>query len=185
MSEQTVERPTLWDLARTFNLISLSSFGGGLSAWSHEIVVRRRGWLTETEFLSAATLSRLLPGANQINVAVFVGTRLRGYRGAIAAVLGLVSIPFCIIVLLVVGAQSLESPPLRHAMAGLLAAAIGLTLSMVWRTGRKAIVSAVPLALAAATVAMSAFLRLPLWSTLVVLGPLGIYWAWRQAKPPA
>lgn len=180
---EAVAPPSLWDLARTFNQISLSSFGGGLSAWSHEIVVLRRGWLTETEFLSALTLCRLLPGANQVNVAIFVGTRLRGFAGALAAVGGLVAVPFWIIVLLIASAQKLESPALRDVMAGLTAAAIALTLSMVWQTGRKALQSVVPFGLATLTTVMSGLLRAPLWLTLLVVAPLGILWAWRRASP--
>ena len=181
--QKAIAPPSLWDLARTFNQISLSSFGGGLSAWSHEIVVLRRGWLTENEFLSALTLCRLLPGANQVNVAIFVGTRLRGFAGALAAVGGLVAVPFWIIVLLIASAQKLESPALRDVMAGLTAAAIALTLSMVWQTGRKALQSMVPFGLAALTTVMSGLLRAPLWLTLLVAAPLGILWAWRRASP--
>src|SRR5882757_11444362 len=182
-SPQDVAPPSLWDLACTFNRISLSSFGGGLSAWSHEIVVRRRGWLSETEFLSALTLCRLLPGANQVNVAIFVGTRLRGFSGALSAVAGLIAVPFWIIILLIASAQQLDSPTLRHVMGGLTAAAIALTLSMVWQTGRKPLRSAVPFGLAALTTVMSGVLRAPLWLTLLVVAPLGILWAWRQANP--
>lgn len=184
-SPDDVAPPSLWDLARTFNLISLSSFGGGLSAWSHEIVVRRRGWLSETEFLSALTLCRLLPGANQVNVAIFVGTRLRGFTGALAAVGGLIAVPFWIIVLLIASAQRLESPALRDVMAGLTAAAIALTLSMVWQTGHKALESVVPFGLAVVTTVMSGLLRAPLWLTLLVVAPLGVLWAWRRAAPAA
>jgi len=182
-SPQDVAPPSLWDLACTFNRISLSSFGGGLSAWSHEVVVRRRGWLTETEFLSAVTLCRLLPGANQVNVAIFVGTRMRGFSGALAAVGGLIAVPFCIIVTLIAFTSRQESPELRHVMAGLVAAGIALTLSMVWQTGRKALHSAVPVGLAVLTTVMSGFLRMPLWLTLLLLAPPAILWAWRRARP--
>ena len=34
--------------------------------------------MTDEEFLSAMTVCRVLPGANQVNLAVFVGARLRG-----------------------------------------------------------------------------------------------------------
>ncbi|HJS84002.1 MAG TPA: chromate transporter, partial [Acetobacteraceae bacterium] len=71
----------LWDLALTFNRIALESFGGGLSAWSREMVVRQRHWMSDAEFLSAMTICRVFPGANQVNVAVFVGARLRGVAG--------------------------------------------------------------------------------------------------------
>ena len=74
-----------WEIALTFNEISLSSFGGGLSAWSREMVVARKKWMDDPEFLSAMTICRILPGANQVNLAVFVGTKLNGIRGAGAA----------------------------------------------------------------------------------------------------
>ena len=178
-----VEMPSLITLAGVFNGIALASFGGGLSAWSHEIVVQRRGWLTEAEFLSAMTLCRLLPGANQINVAIFVGARMRGFAGALAAVLGLITVPFGIIVSLIAVSSQQESAAVRHILAGLTAAGIGLTLSMVWHTGRKSLRSTVPLSLAAVTVILSGVLRAPLWLTLLLLAPASIVWARRNIRP--
>src|SRR5260370_17507102 len=67
--------PSLWELVLAFNQIALASFGGGLSAWSREIVVVEKKWMLEEEFLSATTMCRILPGANQVNMAVFVGTK--------------------------------------------------------------------------------------------------------------
>ncbi|WP_428542439.1 chromate transporter [Rhodopila sp.] len=179
------EPPSLLKLASTFNGIALASFGGGLSAWSREIVVTRRGWLTEAEFLSAMMLCRLLPGANQVNVAVFVGARMRGALGALAAVLGLITVPFGIILLLIAFAAQQETPAIRHVMAGLTAAGVALTLSMVWHTGRKSLTSAVPLGLAALTAILSGVVRAPLWVTLLLLGSAGIAWAWRRGLPAA
>ena len=80
--------PSLVELALTFNHIALASFGGGLSAWSREVIVVEKGWMAEEEFLSAITMCRILPGANQVNLAVFVGAKFRGVLGAIAAVIG-------------------------------------------------------------------------------------------------
>src|SRR5262245_66468225 len=80
--------PSLLELALTFNHIALASFGGGLSAWSREVIVVEKGWMAEEEFLSAITMCRILPGANQVNLAVFVGAKFRGGGGAIGAVGG-------------------------------------------------------------------------------------------------
>ena len=60
MSEPPV---SIWRIALVFNRISLSSFGGGLSAWSRRVVVEEQRWMEEAEFLSAMTLCRVLPGA--------------------------------------------------------------------------------------------------------------------------
>ena len=78
-------RVTHFELAMAFNYIALASFGGGLSAWSREMLVVRKRWMDDDEFLSAMTMCRILPGANQVNMAVFAGTKMRGGSGALAA----------------------------------------------------------------------------------------------------
>lgn len=181
-----VPPPTVWELARTFNGIALASFGGGLSAWSREIVVQRRGWMTETEFLSAMTICRLLPGANQVNVAIFVGARMHGLSGAAAAVAGLVALPFVIVVGLCAFATEYQKiGAIHHVLAGVTPAAIALTLSMVWQTGRKTLRGLVPFALCLATAIAAAVLRVPLWTTMLVLGPVGVAWSYHRDAAPA
>src|ERR1043166_5800042 len=83
---EAVRKPSLVELALTFNKISLASFGGGLSAWARRYVVEEKKWLDDEEFLSALTLSRGLPRANQMTVAVYVGNRFHGARGAVETV---------------------------------------------------------------------------------------------------
>lgn len=180
MSEAPSRAPTPWMLARAFNQIALQSFGGGLSAWSREIIVQRRGWLTEEEFLSTSAICRILPGANQVNFAVFVGATLRGVQGAVASVLGLIAIPMLLILLM--GALYLrfrDVPALQHVLSGMAAAAVGLTLSVAWRQGRVVLVSPIPVILFALTLA-AGVMRVPLWTILIVLAPLGYAWAWRS-----
>ena len=67
---EAATKPGLLELALTFNKISLASFGGGLSAWARRVIVEEKKWLDDEEFLSALTLSRVLPGANQTNFAL-------------------------------------------------------------------------------------------------------------------
>ncbi len=175
------EPPSALMLARAFNRIALESFGGGLSAWSREVIVRERGWVTDEEFLSASTICRILPGANQINMAVFVGMKLRGVAGAVAAVVGLTAVPMVIV--LVAGAlylQFRDVPALKNLMRGMAAAAVGLTLSVAWRQGRQLLAAPIPLLLFVLSVGMSAAFRTPLWLTLLLLGPAGFWWAWRR-----
>ena len=78
----------------------MASFGGGLSAWSREMVVVRKQWMSDEQFLSAMTMCRIMPGANQINLAVFVGSSLRRGPGAVAAVVGLCLVPVTLILTL-------------------------------------------------------------------------------------
>jgi chromate transporter len=171
-----------WEIALTFNEISLSSFGGGLSAWSREMVVARKKWMDDPEFLSAMTICRILPGANQVNLAVFVGTKLNGLRGAGAALTGLIFMPTVLLMgIAALYAAFQRSHALQHVLAGFAAAAVAMTLQMVWKTGRTTLTSVVPIVLFAVTFVLSGVLRWPLWGTLLVAAPFGVTWAWRRA----
>ena len=175
-----VPRPSLLELARAFNQIALESFGGGMSAWSREVIVVERGWMTDEEFLSAGTICRVLPGANQVNLAVFAGTKLHGLPGALAAVAGLVVVPAALLlVLAALYVRFRDVAAIKHALSGMAAAAAGLTFSVAWQQGRKVLRSAVPLTLFAGALLLSVVLRAPLWLVLLVLGPAGFAWAWR------
>jgi chromate transporter len=173
----------IWRIALAFNHIALASFGGGLSAWSRQMVVEREGWMTDAEFLSAMTVCRVLPGANQVNLAVFVGTRLRGVAGAVAAVAGLIAAPAAIVIGL--GALYIahrDSPSVQAVLRGMTAAAVALSLSMAWRTGRTCLTSPTAWGLFAASLLAAAVFRVPLPLLLAVLAPVAMGWAWPRRR---
>jgi chromate transporter len=175
---------SVWQLARTFNRIALASFGGGLSAWSRQVVVEEKQWMSEEEFLSASTVCRLLPGANQINFAVFVGTKLRGLSGAIAAVLGLIMAP--VVVVLVLGAlyaAHRHAVYVEAALRGMTSAAVALSLAMAYKTGRACLRNSATWGMCVAAFLLAGVLRVPLIALLAVLGPLGMWWAWPRRAP--
>ncbi len=186
MSEAVVSTPSisLLDLALTFNHIALASFGGGLSAWSREVLVVEKKWMEEEEFLSAVTMCRILPGANQVNLAVFVGTKLRGIPGAISAVVGLTTIP--VVIILVLGYAYFkyhEVPALKGILRGATAAAVALTLSMAFKTGKKCLGSMVAVSIFLGAFLLNGLIRFPLLGTVALIGPLALLWAWpRTAK---
>ena len=180
MSEPAT-KPRLLELALAFNKISLASFGGGLSAWARRVIVEEKKWLDDEEFLSALTLSRVLPGANQMNFAVYVGSRFHGFEGALAAVLGLITIPFLIILALAY-AYFLHStaPAMQDVLHGITAVAIGLALSVGLKTGEKFLFNPTALLFGALAFAASVFLKLPLVAVLAILGPPAFLVAWRH-----
>jgi chromate transporter len=179
--------PGLLELALTFNKIALASFGGGLSAWSREVVVVERKWMTEEEFLSALTICRILPGANQINLAVFVGVKFRGIAGAVAASAGLIFIP--VIIVLGMGwfyFTYSKVPAMKSILTGMTAAAVAMTFAMAFKTGKKCLGTPVAIGLFVAMFVLSAVLRLPLLVSLAICGPLAFWWGWpRKAKEEA
>ncbi len=177
------DRPSLADLALTFNHIALASFGGGLSAWSREVIVVEKHWMEDEEFLSAVTMCRILPGANQVNLAVFVGVKFRGVPGAMAAVFGLTFLPAVIaLALAYFYFQFHHLPAVQGILKGAAAAAVALTLSMVFKTGRKCLTGVVPVALFAGIFLMNGIARWPLLACLALLAPLAVAWAWPK-KP--
>ncbi len=182
----TLRKTSLLEIAWAFNHIALASFGGGLSAWSREVVVVQKQWMSEEEFLSAMTMCRIVPGANQVNLAVFVGTKLKGIAGAVAALIGLCLMPVAIILALgFVYFTFREVPAVKGALHGASAAAVALTLTMVIKTGKKCLTSVVPVALFLAAFVLNGVLRWPLLDTLAILAPLSLIWAWPRKRAAA
>ena len=176
----------LWELGFTFNHIAIASFGGGLSAWSREVIVEQKKWMEDEEFLSAVTMCRILPGANQVNLAVFVGTKFRGIPGAVAAVTGLTLVP--VILVLIMGYAYFkyhDIPALQSVLRGASCAAVALTLSMAVKTGRKCLAGLIPVILFAVMFLMNGILRWPLLGSLALVAPLALAWAWPRKKKAA
>ena len=98
-SEQFTKVPhvPLLELMGVFFRVGITSFGGSTAAWLYRELVERRGWLDEDHFLTALTLAQVLPGANPVNLSIYVGSQLRGGIGGAAAALGMIGPPFCII----------------------------------------------------------------------------------------
>ena len=183
-TEPLREKVSLFELAWTFNHIALASFGGGLSAWSREVLVVEKKWMGEEEFLSAMTMCRILPGANQVNMAVFAGTKKAGIPGAASAVFGLCLVP--VTFMLVVGYiyfRFKEVPSVEGVLHGASAAAVAMTLAMVIKTGEKCLKGVIPVMFFIASFVLNGLLRWPLWAALAILAPLSLIWAWPRRRP--
>lgn len=85
----------------SFLQIGVFSFGGGYAAMPliQNQVVQLHPWLSQSEFTDLITISQMTPGPIAINSATFVGTRIAGIPGALAATAGCV-LPSCILVTL-------------------------------------------------------------------------------------
>ena len=63
-------------------------------------IVQRNAWIKPTEFTDLLALAQSAPGVFAVNMAVFVGYRLRGVTGAVAAAFGC-ALPSVVIILLI------------------------------------------------------------------------------------
>lgn len=62
-----------------------------------DILVVKRKWMDDDEFMDILAISQTLPGLMAVNTAIFIGYRLLGTKGSIVATLGSVLPPFIII----------------------------------------------------------------------------------------
>jgi len=166
------------ELFLSFLLTGLFTVGGGYAALPliYESCVVRHGWISAAEYAQLISISEITPGPIAINAATFVGTRVGGVLGAIAATLGFALPPFVIITLLYALYRRCRSMSLmqgvlgalRPAVTGLIAAA-GLTVLALALWGEGGFVSAVPDLLALALFAVGLFV-LRRWKT----GPIAV-----------
>jgi chromate transporter len=166
-------RVSLASIAMSFGRVSSTAFGGGQMASIWREVVRRNRWVDDEDYLELLSLAQLLPGSNPTNVAVLVGSRLRGFAGASVALAGSVLPGFAI--LLVLGAFALDShlPWVRGALRACAATAVGLTLAnAIEMTVKRINVVDIAIVVAVAVFVLVAHASLAL--TLLIFIPLAL-----------
>ena len=172
----TDTRPSFAELVRAFTRIGLLSFGGpaGQIALMHRELVDQRGWVEEGAYLRALNLCHLLPGPEAQQLATWIGWRLHGVRGGLAAGL-LFVIPGAVVMLalslLYVAATGLAW--FAALFLGIKAAVLAIVAQAVIRVGSRALRTRFKLALAGiAFVALAGF-DAPFPAVVAAAGLLG------------
>ncbi|MQR01775.1 chromate transporter [Glaciimonas soli] len=166
--------PTSKQLFMGFFGLGMTAFGGALPL-AHRMVVDKRRWLSEAEFVELLGLCQFLPGGNIINLSVAIGMRFRGVKGAFAAIMGLIAVPSLVVIMLGVLYEHFQNDPqIKHLFAGLAAAAAGLLVSMAIKIAlplRKHVSLAL---LATVCFVAIAWLRYPLIWVMLVMTPVSV-----------
>ena len=118
----------------SFAKIGLFTFGGGYAMIPliEREVVGRRGWVGKDQFLELLTLAQSAPGPVSLNTSVFVGYRVNGFRGALAAVAGTVLPSFVIILLIAVFFTKIRHDPTVEAVfKGMRPAVVALIIAPI------------------------------------------------------
>ena len=102
---------------------------GVLAVAQHELVERER-WLTPAQFLELLGLGQALPGPNIVNVALMIGLRFHGARGAAAALAGLLLAPLLIALTNFLVIKSIFSQQENHPLAFVM---MGAVVVLAWR----------------------------------------------------
>lgn len=179
----TSAAPSRLQLFLGMQQVALSSFGGGLSAWSERIVVEDRHWMSKEEFITGLTVARLFPGPNQINMAVYIGSRFHGLSGAVVALLGILLLPFSVLLLLGLSYYYLHATlAVDRVLAGVITASAGMALSMGFKIAGAYTRDPVALLLAGVSfIAMSVF-HVRLVPLVLVAGPVAMAWYWPRGE---
>ena len=92
----------LLDLFLTFSKIGLFTFGGGYAMIPliENVCVTKKEWITHEEMMNITVVAESTPGPIAINCATYVGSKKKGFWGAVAATLG-VTLPSFLIILMI------------------------------------------------------------------------------------
>jgi chromate transporter len=183
-TEAATARPnSKTELFLTFASIALQGFGGVLTIIQREMV-DKRGWLTQKEFTEDWAVSQILPGGNVVNLCIILGNRYYGWRGALAALAGILLPPLFIVLLVAtLYNQFVHLPQVAGAVRGMGAAAAGLigAVSLKMMAGLKKNEMGIPICYAfiALTLVAVGLLRWPLVYVVIGLGLPALIYAWR------
>ncbi len=92
----------LLDLFLTFSKIGLFTFGGGYAMIPliENVCVTKKEWITHEEMMEITVVAESTPGPIAINCATYVGSKKKGFWGAVMATLG-VTLPSFFIILMI------------------------------------------------------------------------------------
>ncbi|MCH7336686.1 chromate transporter [Acinetobacter sp. NIPH 2699] len=152
-----------------FMKLGLIGFGGVLPL-AYRVIVEEQKWLNEAKFTDLLGICQILPGGNIINMAVAIGMEFQGVKGAVSSLLGLISAPTAIVLIIYQLYEHFQYlAAVKHLLQGLAAAAAGL----LFATGIKMLKPILKNHLTVFTISLTfifmLWVKLPLVLILVIL----------------
>ncbi|MES2783857.1 MAG: chromate transporter [Pseudomonadota bacterium] len=177
---------SLSDLFFSFSFLALQGFGGVLAVVQRELVEKKH-WMTREEFVEEWAVAQIMPGPNVVNLALMIGSRYFGFRGAMTALAGMLTFPLLVVIgLALVYAQIADNPQVAGALRGMGAVAAGLItatgIKLCSALSKNVLGIAMCVALGALTFVGIALMRWPLAWVLLGLGGLACAMAYRRLE---
>jgi chromate transporter len=138
------------------------TFGGGyamLPVLERELV-EKKGWAGAEEMMNYFALGQVTPGIIAVNVSTFIGHKLKGVPGGVAATLGFI-VPSLVIITVIAAflGNFAELPAVRHAFGGIRIAAGALILEAVIKLFKGTVKDPKALGISAAAFVLSVFFK--------------------------
>lgn len=161
---------SLIELSKVFLIIGII----GITGWSASIAliqdycVEKKKWLSMDEFSHSLALGQFL-GPFVLNITIFVGYRIRGFKGAIVGLIAFLipSITY-VILLSALYMKFHKIPSLQSALKGVSPAIVALILSVAYRIGKGRMKSIEPYILILITIILFAILKFPVVGILLL-----------------
>jgi chromate transporter len=169
-SHDETRRVGLAELLVVYLQIGLTAFGFTMLQKVVQLIVQKKRWLTREQADHGLALVQLYPGPIMVDFTAYVGYRLRGVRGALAAVVGFVLPSFALMIVLSAVYFATGNIAFVHALfIGLDALVVGIVLNLTIDFGQRALKGPVQATLAVVAFAVMLFGISALLSILVAL----------------
>lgn len=173
------------DLFVTFLKIGAFTFGGGYAMIPliKREVVENKKWLENNEILDVIAIAESTPGPLAINSATFVGSRVAGVKGAMAATAGVVLPSFLIISIISQVLFQIENLDIvKHAFAGIRAGVLVLIISALVSFFQKMKPEAFTYVIMVVALGLILIFNVNTLLVLLICGISGGIWSYRLGK---
>jgi chromate transporter len=184
---QQHDGPSLPEALRVWLKIGVLSFGGpaGQIAMMHRILVDEKQWIDEQSYLTGLNFCMLLPGPEAMQLATYVGWRLHGLKGGLAAGLLFVLPGAALMLVLSMMYAAFGQVPLSAALfTGVKAAVLAIVVEALLRIARRALKGQTDWWLAGLAFAAIFFARVPFPIIVLAAAAFG-FWRTRSAPGAA
>ena len=133
------ENPNYFDLFRSFFWIGLTGFGGlAMTAHIRKHIVDKRKWLDGSTFDSGLALCQIIPGAIVMQLAAYIGLKIKGIKGAIVCFFGFGFPAFLIMFILsLIYKQSKDISAVETVLSSLRVLIVAIVANAAFLFGKK------------------------------------------------
>lgn len=102
-------------------------------------IVTKRNWITQDEFMDLLAISQSAPGILAVNIAIFIGYKLRGIRGSLVSALGTILPSFLIILTIALFFSNYKNNEMvEHIFKGIRPAVVALIAAPTFTMAKSA-----------------------------------------------
>ena len=170
------KKVSLWQIFTVFAKIGAFTIGGGYAMIPLiQAELSRRGWISEEELPDIVALSQSAPGVMAVNISIFAGHRLRGFKGSLAATLGSILPSFVIILAIAMFFTAFKDNPwVERAFKGIRPVVVALIAVPMINMARRSCKTWWAWLTAAASLLLVAFLNVSPIYIIICVAVIGL-----------